>query len=412
MKDKVVITGMGIISPLGLNINEYWNNCLSGKSGIQKITRFDTTNFPIKVAGEIQSFNALDFISKKNLKRYPRYLQYIIAAVKEAIEDAHLKNLDNVAIIMGTGLGGFDILSQENMLKKREEHYRISPLFIPMFIPNMTSSIVSIEYKINGPSYSVNSACASSNHAMILGYNMIKMGYVNTVIVGGTESPIHPFGISSFSNLGLSSNQKLHPSEICRPFSKDRDGFILSEGAGVIILEKEESALKRNIPSIYCEMIGGSMSSDHYHLTAPDPNSKGIIKCLTDLISMFNIPKSKINYINAHGTSTKLGDLAEQNGIEKFFGKDLCKNIKINSTKSMTGHLLGAASIVEAITTIKSIEKNQLHPTINYSIPDPDCPLDCVPNKSIPFNVDIALSNGFGFGGQNSIIAMQSYYEK
>ncbi|MDH4127244.1 MAG: beta-ketoacyl-ACP synthase II [Spirochaetota bacterium] len=411
---KVVITGLGIISPIGNTVSEYWNNCIEGKSGVDFIKRFDASNFPTKIGAEVKNFDPLNYMDKKTFQRNDIFTHFGLAAVQQALEDANLSqaNLDKldrhrVGVVIGSGIGGIHEFTKNDLAYDKSGWKKVSPFFIPALITNMASGVAAITWKLKGPNFSISTACATANHSILESMHIIRRGEADIIVSGGTEGALSPLGLAGFcASRALSANNE-NPQKASRPFDINRDGFVLGEGAGILVVESEESALKRNA-KIYAEIAGGGMSCDAYHITAPCEDGEGVIYCMNQALINSNVEKDEVNYINTHGTSTPLGDKAEQFAIKQVF-KDSIKNIKINSTKSMIGHLLGAAGGVEAIAVIKSIESNKLHPTINQDNPDPDCDLECVPNEAIDYKVSVALSNSFGFGGHNCSLIFKRY---
>ena len=411
MKKRVVITGMGIISPLGNNINEYWNNLLAGKSGVGHITHFnpDEKGLSVKIGAEVKNFNPEEYMDKKLARRMDLFCQYAMAAAKQAVKQAGLEetNVDKerVGVIVGSGIGGI-ISFQENTLNFHTKG-KVSPFFIPMVITDMASGLISIEYGFMGPNMSISTACATSNHSILESYHIIQRGEADIMITGGAEAAVMELAVCGFSIAQALSRRNDEPQKASRPWDKDRDGFVIGEGAGVFVIESEESAKKRGA-KIIAEIVGGGMSADAHHMTAPHPEGKGAALCMTAALKSASLEPKDIQYINAHGTSTELGDVAETNAIKLAFGKH-AYSIKVNSTKSMIGHLLGAAGAAEGIACVMSIVDGKLHPTINLDNPDPQCDLDYVPNKAIDYDVKYALSNGFGFGGHNCSIIFGRY---
>lgn len=413
-KKKVVITGYGIIAPNGLSAEEFWKNCLAGISFVDTIQKFDVSNFSSQVGAEVKNFDPLNYMDKKTVQRMDRFTHYGIAAVQQALEysnltQANLDKLDRnrIGIVLGSGVGGIYEFSKNDIAFENKGWKKVSPFFIPALITNMASGMAAIISGLKGPNFSISTACATSNHSILESFHIIQREEADIMIAGGSEAALTPLGLAGFCASRALSTRNDEPKKASRPFDKGRDGFVLGEGAGVLVIESEKSALKRDA-KIYAELLGGGMSCDAYHITAPCEDGDGAIRCMNQTLVNANVQKEEVNYINTHGTSTPLGDKAEQFAIKQVF-KDHTKNIKINSTKSMIGHLLGAAGGVEAIAVLKSIETNKLHPTINYENPDPECDLDCVPNNAIDFKVNVALSNSFGFGGHNSTLVFKRY---
>ncbi|MEO0202569.1 MAG: beta-ketoacyl-ACP synthase II [candidate division WOR-3 bacterium] len=411
---RVVITGLGALTPLGKNVNEFWNNLISSKSGIRRIDRFDTSNLKTKIAGLIPSdFDPLERLDKKEagvlLSKLDRFSLYALYSAVEAVDDAKLYNVDpdRVGVIIASGIGGIETLVSELKLAFERGYDRVSPYLVPMMIPDMASGLISIKFKFKGPNFCTVSACSSSAHAIGEAYRLIKYGDADIILAGGSEAPIIPIAISGFNQIRALSTRNDNPEKASRPFDKLRDGFVMGEGAGIIVLEELESALKRNA-KIYAEIIGYGQSADAYHITAPCVDGEGAIKCMKNAIKDAKIEPSYIDYINAHGTSTELNDKSETLAIKAVFGEYAYK-IPISSTKSMIGHLLGAAGVVESIAVIKSIETGIIHPTINYEVFDPDCDLDYVPNVKREKQIKYALKNSFGFGGHNVSLIFKKF---
>lgn len=402
---RVVVTGMGAITPLGDNVQTLWNNLKAGKSGISKIERFDTTDFAVKIGGEIKNFNPENYMDKKLASRMDLYCQFGVATAKEAVHDAGLDKysniqLDRIGVIVGSGIGGLQTLQDNAEALLTRGPKRISPMFIPSAILDMAAGYIAMEYGYRGPNYAVTSACATGPHSMLAGFNHIRLGEADIMIVGGAESALTPLGIGGFIQArALSSNFNDTPEKASRPFDIDRDGFVMSEGAGILVLEEYEHAIKRGA-KIYGEFVSYGATADAYHITAPHPEGLGAAAAMEIALKNAGIEKNMIDLINMHGTSTPLGDIAETQAIKKVFGKE-AYNINCNSTKSMLGHALGAAGALEAIAIMKMMEESIIHPTINIDNQDSECDLNYTPNKSINKEVSFALSNSFGFGGHN-----------
>ena len=406
MKNRVVVTGMGVISPIGNNLTDFWESLKIGKNGISNISYFDTEKFDVKIAGECNLDLDLHF-NRKELNKLDRFSIYAIVAANQAIQQSCLLesnvDKDRVGVIVGSGIGG--IATFENQHKKLLKNPRfVSPFFIPSMISDIAPGHISIKYGFRGPNYSVVSACATSNHAFGDAFKMIQSGLADVIIAGGCEAAITEMSIAGFSNMrALSKNNDINTAS--RPFDKKRDGFVMGEGAGILVLESYEHATKRKA-NILAEIAGYGASGDAFHITSPDPEGKGAKLAILNALKDAKIKEDDIQYINAHGTSTPYNDKVESKVIKEVF-KNNYKNIFVNSTKSMTGHLLGAAGGIEAVATILSMKNNFLHPTINYTNPDPDCTLNYIPNKGISAKVNYALSNNFGFGGHNSVIVFK-----
>lgn len=412
MAKKVVITGMGIISPMGHNVEEYWQNLIAGKSGVTRITKYnpDEIDIPVKIAAEVKNFNPEEYMDKKLTRRMDLFSQFGMAAAKQAIAQAGIDqegavDKERVGVLIGSGVGGIKSL-QKNIVDF-DRKTRISPFFIPMIITDMAAGLVSIEYGFMGPNFSISTACASANHSILEAFHIIKRGDADIMVTGGAEGSVTDLNICAFSTAQAISRRNDEPEKASRPWDKDRDGFVLGEGSGVLVIESEESAKKRGA-TILATLLGGGMSADAHHMTAPHPEGKGAALCMKIALERAGLKPEQVQYVNAHGTSTELGDIAETNAIKLVFGNH-AKKMKVNSTKSMVGHLLGAAGGVEAIACIKSIMHDTLHPTINLDNPDPQCDLDYVPHKAQKLELQYALSNSFGFGGHNCSLVFGKY---
>jgi len=403
---RVVVTGVGAVSPLGCGNTKNWGALSSGKSGIGLITRFDTSDMPVKIAGEIPDFNAEEFIDKKEIKKMDLFIQYALAAAHYAMEDSGLiineENAERVGVLVGAGLGGLPTIEKYHTILKESGPKKISPFFIPMLIINLAPGHISIRYGAKGPNISSVSACATSTHSIGDAYHIIKRGDADAMIAGGTESVITPLGIGGFSAMKALSDRNDDPTAASRPFEKNRDGFVMGEGSGIVILEEYEAAKARGA-KIYAEVVGYGMTGDAFHLTAPAPGGEGGARSMKMALKNAGVAPEQVAYINAHGTSTPLGDMYETMAIKSIFG-DHCKKLMVSSTKSMTGHLLGAAGGIEAVYTLMAMEKSVVPPTINYTDPDPECDLDYVPNTARDAKIDYAMSNNFGFGGTNATL--------
>jgi 3-oxoacyl-[acyl-carrier-protein] synthase II len=411
LKRRVVVTGMGLAIPTGIGVEIAWKNVCEGKSGIGLLTRFDTNGFETKIAGEVKDFNPELYIDKKEIKRMDLFVQYAIAATKEALEDAQLniapENCEQIGVIVGTGLGGLPTLEKYHKVLLERGPSRISPFFIPMLIANLASGQIAIQFGPKGPNTCVVTACATGAHCIGDAFRAIVYGDAEAMIAGGTEANITPLTIGGFNAMKALSTKNDEPEKACRPFEKNRDGFVVAEGAGIVILEELQFALKRNA-KIYGELIGYGYTGDAYHITAPSPDGDGAVRCMRMAIKDAGLKSEEMDYINAHGTSTPLNDLTETIAIKTVFG-DYAKKIPISATKSMTGHLLGAAGSTEAIFTILAIRDGIMPPTINYDEPDPQCDLDYVPNMARRKPLKIAMSNAFGFGGTNATLVFKKF---
>ena len=411
MGRRVVITGMGLVIPIGIGVETAWKNVCEGKSGIGLLTRFDTNGFETKIAGEVKHFNPELYIDKKEIKKMDLFIHYAIAATKEALEDAQLaitpENSEQIGVIVGTGLGGLPSIERYHKILLEKGPGRISPFFIPMLIANLASGQIAIQFGPKGPNTCVVTACATGAHCIGDAFRAIVYGDAEAMIAGGTEANITPLTIGGFNSMKALSTRNDEPEKACRPFEKNRDGFVVAEGAGILILEELQFALKRNA-KIYGELIGYGYTGDAYHITAPSPDGDGAVRCMRMAIKDARLKPEDVEYINAHGTSTPLNDLTETIAIKKVFG-DRAKKIPISATKSMTGHLLGAAGSTEAIFTILAIQDGIIPPTINYEEPDPQCDLDYVPNAARRQPLNIAMSNAFGFGGTNAALVFKKF---
>lgn len=404
---RVVITGVGAVSPLGCGNVSNWDALVSGKSGIGLITRFDASDMPVKIAGEVSDFNAEAYIDKKEIKKMDLFIQYALAAAHYAMEDSGLvindENAERVGVLVGAGLGGLPSIERYHTLLNEGGPKKISPFFIPMLIINLAPGHISIRYGAKGPNLSSVSACATGTHSIGDAFHMIARGDADAMIAGGTESTVTPLGIGGFAAMkALSDSHNDSPEKASRPFDKNRDGFILAEGAGIVILEEYELAKKRGA-KIYAEIVGYGLTGDAYHMTAPAAGGEGAARCMKMAMKNAGVTPEQVTYINAHGTSTPFNDLNESLAIKSVFG-DHASKLMVSSTKSMTGHLLGAAGGVEAVFTCMAMEKSVVPPTINYETPDPECDLDYVPNTARDAKIEYAMSNSLGFGGTNATL--------
>lgn len=410
-KRRVVVTGLGLITPLGLNLEESWNGLVKGVSGIGKITYFDASSFSVQIAGEVKGFDPSKYIEQKEIKKMDRFIHFAIASATHALEDANLKIDESIAervgVCIGSGMGGLPTIEHYHKVLLERGYRKITPFFIPMLIINLASGNVSIKFGAKGPNSSIVTACATGTHSIGEAFKIIQRGDADVMIAGGTESCITPLGIAGFAVMRALSTRNEEPHLASRPFDIDRDGFVMGEGSGVLILEDIEFAKKRG-SKIYAEIVGYGMSSDAYHLTAPSPDGEGAARCMKSAINDACIEPREINYINAHGTSTKFGDEIEVKAIKTVFGEDY-KKIAVSSTKSMIGHLLGAAGGVEAVISVLSIHNNIAPPTINIINQDPECDIDCIPNKARQMQINYAMSNSFGFGGTNGCLIFRKY---
>ncbi len=411
MRRRVVITGMGLLIPTGNGVGTAWKNACEGKSGIGVLTRFDTNGFETKIAGEVINFNPELYIDKKEIKKMDLFIQYAIAATKEALEDARLaitpENSEQVGVIVGTGLGGLPTIEKYHKILLERGPDRITPFFIPMLIANLAAGQIAIRFGPKGPNTCVVTACATGAHSIGDAFRVIVYGDAEAMIAGGTEANVTPLTIGGFNAMKALSKRNDEPQKASRPFEKNRDGFVVSEGAGILILEELQFALKRKA-KIYGELVGYGYTGDAYHITAPSPDGDGAVRCMRMALKDAGLKPEDVDYINAHGTSTPLNDLTETVAIKTVFG-DHAKKVPISATKSMTGHLLGAAGSTEAIFTILAIQDGIMPPTINYEEPDPQCDLDYVPNVSRRKSLKVAMSNAFGFGGTNATLVFKKF---
>ena len=412
MDKRVVITGLGAVTPIGIGHKAFFENLIAGKSGAGRITRFDPAAYTSQVAAEITDFEPEKFMEKKEALKLVRFIQLAVAAAKLAVGDAGLKitesNADRIGVLIGSGIGGIDFLEQQAYVLKEKGPSRLSPFTVPYDITNMAAGIVSIHLQAKGPNSCVSTACATGTHAIGDAFRILQRGDAEVMVAGGSEASICPLGIASFcAARALSTGFNDDPKKASRPFDGKRDGFVMGEGAGVVILETLEHAKARGA-QIYAEIVGYGMSGDAYHITAPAPGGEGAARAIKAALKDAHLSPEDIDYINAHGTSTDLNDKYETMAIKTAFG-DRAKKLAISSNKSMIGHLLGAAGAVELIATVLTIKNGQVPPTINWEVPDPDCDLDYVPNKSRQMEVKAAISNSFGFGGHNAVLAVKKF---
>jgi len=408
---RVVVTGLGSITPLGKTVSEFWDNLIKGTSGARPITHFDVTDFPTKFAGQIDNYNPTDYFPAKEARRLDKFTQYALIAAEEAINDSKLEldqiDKNRVAVLVGTGIGGFEVFYRQCLEFAERGPRGVSPFFIPMLIPDIAAGHVSIKYGFRGPNFCAVSACATGSHNIGLAYDAVKYGTADYAVCGGTEAPVFEMGVAGFNALKAMSTRNDEPETASRPFDATRDGFVLGEGAAILVLESLESALARGA-TIYAEIGGYGFSADAYHITAPDPNGNGVILAMHSALEAAGLQPEQIDHINMHGTATPLGDVAETNSIKKVFG-DHAYNINLNSTKSMTGHMLGAAGAAESLATIMAVKHDKVPPTINFTTPDPQCDLNYTFNTAVERKVDFAINNAFGFGGHNTSIVFKKY---
>jgi len=411
LSKRVVITGLGLITPLGIGVDDTWTALCKGQSGIAEITRFDASGFDTKIAGEVKNFHPEDFLLKKEAKRTQTFIAYAVAASRMAVEDSGLKidktNEDRIGVVTGCGLGGLHLLEETTVILQKKGPKRVTPFFIPMMISNMAPGMISIYLGAKGPNSSIATACASGTHAVGDAFKIIKRGGADAMITGGVESVITPTCIAGFNAMKALSVRNDEPEKASRPFDRDRDGFVVGEGCGILVLETLESALERGA-RIYAEICGYGMSGDGFHMAAPAPDGEGAARCMAAALDDAGIPNHRIDYINAHGTSTRLNDVYETKAIKSVF-KEKAPFIPVSSTKSMTGHLLGGAGGIETVFTALTISEGIIPPTINLDHPDEACDLDYVPNIARKTDVNTAMTNSFGFGGTNASLILKRY---
>jgi len=419
MSDKnrrVVVTGLGALTPIGLSVNDFWNGMMESKSGSAMIKQFDTSKVETKFACELKGFDVSNFLDRKTARRLDPFAQYALVAAQQAIADGNLKpetlpesEKNKIGVIFGSGIGGIQTFYDQAVINREQGPNRISPFFIPMLIPDIAAGHISMQYGFRGPNYCTVSACATGNNNMIDSYLLIKFGMADMMIAGGSEASINELGIGGFNSSRALSTRNDSPETASRPFDSTRDGFVMGEGAGALILEELEHAQKRGA-KIYCEIIGAGLSADAHHITAPHPDGIGAILAMEMAIKQAGIKPDEIDYVNMHGTSTPLGDIGETKAIKKVLGEAAYK-VNLSSTKSMTGHLLGAAGAVEAIASILAVVNDKVPPTINFVNPDPECDLNYTFNKPQDRKVNVAVSNAFGFGGHNTSVIFKKFDE-
>lgn len=412
MIKKVVITGVGVVSPIGIGKESYWKALSTGQNGFGRITKFDVSGLPCQIDSEVKDFNPTEFVDKKRARRMDLFTQYAMTAAHMAVQDANIdvKTIvpERAGVIVGSGIGGLPTIESQHQILITKGPRRVTPFLIPMLITNIAPGEIAIDFGFVGPNYSVSSACATSNQAIGTALRHLRYGDADIMIAGGTEGAITPLGLAGFSQAqALTFDYNDNPGKASRPFDAKRSGFVMGEGAGLVVLETEEHAKKRGA-KIYAELAGYGATDDAYHITAPNPNGKAAANAMKMALTDGNVKPEEINYINAHGTSTPLNDKTETAAIKAVFG-EYSKKIPISSTKSMTGHLLGAAGGIELIATLLSMQHNMVHPTINYENPDPECDLDYVPNQARAHEITAALSNSLGFGGHNAVLVVKKY---
>ncbi len=409
---RVVITGLGAITPIGNTLQEYWEGLMSGRNGIDLITAFDASNHACHIAGEVKGFDPFDFIARKDAKRMDRLAQFAVAASKQALEDAQFviddQNAPDVGVMIGTGVGGIKVMEDQQEIYLDRGPSRCSPFMIPMMIANMAAGLTAIHTGAQGPNSCTVTACAAGSNAVGEAFRLIQRGYAKAMICGGTEAAVTPLSVAGFAAARALSSRNDDPKHACRPFDRDRDGFVMGEGAGILILEELETALSRGA-KIYGEIVGYGMTCDAYHMTAPVPEGTGATRAIELALKDADLAPNQVSYINAHGTSTPANDITETKAIKRALG-DQAYKILVSSTKSMTGHLLGGSGGIEAVATAMAIANDRVPPTINLDNPQEECDLDYVPNKSREHKVEVALSNSFGFGGHNVTLAFSKYH--
>ncbi len=411
MTRRVVVTGLGMTTPLGTGVEKNWEAVCEGKSGVGPITKFDARSFSSRIAGEVSGFRSEDFLTKQQIRRFDVFIHYAVASARMAMEDSGLKidssNAHRVGCLSGSGLGGLAMLLDTHKVLLEKGPSRISPFFIPGIIANMAPGQIAIEFGVKGPNISIETACAASSHAIGEAFRLIREGISDAVIAGGSEAVVNPLSLGGFCSMRALSRRNDDPEKASRPFDLDRDGFVMGEGAGILILEECEQALERGA-HIYAEIVGYGLTGDAYHVSAPDPEGEGAVNCMKMALDYADMSPDQIDYINAHGTSTKLNDLSENKAIRTVFAEH-ARKLAISSTKSMTGHLLGGAGGIEAIFTVLTIKHGIIPPTINYETPDPECDLDYVPNVARRDKVATGMSNSFGFGGTNARLIFKAF---
>ncbi|MGZ8154207.1 MAG: beta-ketoacyl-ACP synthase II [Burkholderiales bacterium] len=408
---RVVITGLGIVAPVGVGIPEAWSSILAGKSGIGRITRFDPTPYPSQIAGEVKGFDVSKYLAPKEARRFDTFIHYGLAAAIESIQDAGLDferlNREQVGVCIGSGIGGLPLIEDTHNAVKAGGPRKISPFFVPGTIINMIAGQLSIMYGLKGPNLAIVTACTTANHCIGEAGRLIEYGDADVMIAGGAEATVSPLGVGGFCAARALSGRNDDPERASRPWDRDRDGFVLGEGAGILVLEEYEQAKARGA-RIYCELAGYGMSADAHHITAPCEDGDGAVRCMTNALRNAGLNRDAVDYVNAHGTSTPLGDIAETVAVKRCFG-DRARKLAVSSTKSMTGHLLGAAGGIEAIFSTLALRDQIAPPTINLENQDPQCDLDYVPNTARPMKIDVALSNSFGFGGTNGTLVFRRH---
>jgi len=406
---RVVVTGLGLVTPLGTGVEKNWEALMAGRSGVGLITRFDVSDYPTRIAGEVTDFDPLDWMDKREVRKMDPFIQYAVAAAEQAMRESGLKinedNADRVGVLVGNGIGGLCTIEENHLSFLATRLKRITPFFIPKLISNLAPGHISIRYGARGENLTTTSACASGSHAVGEAYRMIRHGYMDAAITGGAEAGLTSLGVGGFIAMRALSSRNDNPEAASRPFDRERDGFVMAEGAAALILEERDAAIARGA-KILAEIAGYASNADAYHITSPSPEGQGAAKCMRLCLEDGGIEPTEVDYINAHGTSTPQGDVAETQAIKHVFGEHAAK-VAVSSTKSMTGHTLGAAGAVESVYTVLAIVRGIIPPTINYEYPDPECDLDYVPNHPRPAKIRLALNNSFGFGGTNTSLAFR-----
>lgn len=409
MRRRVVITGMGVVTPIGLNVEEFWSSLVAGKGGVCRITRFDPSAFSTQIAAEVKGFDPSTVIDRKELRRQDRFVQYAVVAVHQALTDSKLEldkeDRDRIGVVVGSGIGGIETWEGQFHKLRDSGPDRISPFFVPMMIIDMASGEISMRWNLKGPNFATVSACATAAHAIGESFQIIAQGDADVMVAGGSEAAITPLAMGGFCSMRALSRRNDAPEKASRPFELHRDGFVMGEGSGIVILEELERAKARGA-RIYAELAGYGATADAYHMTAPAPGGEGAARAMRVALASAGLSPEEVDYVNAHGTSTDLNDKFETMAIKTVFGEH-AKKLAVSSTKSMTGHLLGAAGGIETVATVKTLFEGVIHPTINYEIPDPECDLDYVPNQARTQAVRAAISNSFGFGGHNVCLALK-----
>lgn len=408
---RIVVTGIGMVTPLGNDVKTSWTNLKNGLSGVGLIKAFDVSVYPTRIGAEVKDF-ILEGFNPKSLRRMDRFVQYAMKATFEAVQDSGIvfseEEKDRVGVIIGAGIGGLKVIEEQEEILLKNGPSRVSPFLIPMLIPDMAAGQVAIQYGLKGVNFATVSACASGSHALGTALHMLRNDVTDVIIAGGTESAITPLGLAGFCSMKALSTRNDAPEKASRPFDRERDGFVMGEGAGIVVLETLEHAQKRNAPKIYAEFIGAGMSCDAYHITAPDPEGKGAVLSMKYALKDAGINSGDVDYINAHGTSTPLNDRGETAAIKSVFG-ERAYLIPVSSIKSMIGHMLGASGAVEFIASLLTIKEGVIPPTINYEFPDAECDLNYVPNRAVEKEINVAISNSFGFGGHNITLSLRKY---